>query len=67
MKVKLQAFETSARSKLTLSFTLQPIRIRKKTSLPTRQMNGWGRGDQTLHKFPRREDNHGRPVGTFTE
>lgn len=41
MKVKLQAFVTSALSrKSTDSFMLQPLRIRRKASLPTRQTIG---------------------------
>jgi hypothetical protein len=41
MRVKLYAFVTSALSrKSTVSFTLQPLRIRRKASLPTRRMIG---------------------------
>lgn len=48
MKVQLHAFVTSALSrKSTASFTLQPLRIRRKASLPLRQMIGSDAG--TIH------------------
>lgn len=48
MKVKLHAFVTSALNrKSTVSFMLQPLRIRRKASLPTRQMIGSDAG--TIH------------------
>ena len=54
MKVKLHAFETSALSrKSTVSFKLQPLRIRRKVSLPTRQMIGRD-ADSIRISLPRR-------------
>lgn len=48
MTVKLHAFVTSALShKSTVSFTLQPLRIRRKASLPTIMMIG--RDVHTIH------------------
>jgi hypothetical protein len=67
MKAKLHAFVASALSrKSTVSFTLQPLRIRRKASLPTRQTIG-SDADTTHISLPGKQTLAVRPAPFLNE